>query len=160
MTRWARLPLILVLTMLTMPFQGCGKNSPSTPTDGATITMSPTTITSSISSETYYNITVIARYQDGTPYPNAMLNISGAFAEPRNATNTNARYQFYAYPGGNLNTGNVKVDNGFTAYTDNFGTYNFSIVVYGTVGNFTNSFKDSINVISGSAFGSLGVSIN
>ncbi len=152
---------VLALAMLISPailIQGCG-NDP-TAVDGATITIDPSTTTASIIDNTTYNYTVIARYKDATPYPKAKLYITGSFAEPRNLTNTTARYQFYFYPGGELTLSNLKVDSGFYAQTDDFGSYRFSVTVYSTVSGSVNSFKDTMHISSGSAFASADLAIN
>lgn len=85
---------------------------------------------------------VVTTYSDGKPMPWAKIRISGTFAEP----NSGAVYQFYYYPGG-TNVANTPVDSPFQAQTNEFGVYNFSITVDGTV------FKDTVTVSSGAAIG-------
>jgi hypothetical protein len=162
----SKICLLLVMIALLAMLEGCGKNKEST--NGAVISVNPASITSSIATDTTYNFTVTVKYADGLPYPNAVLNIDGSFAEPRNTTNTLPRYQFYYFTGGATNLANVPVDSPFTAQTDDYGNYSFSITVPGlvtittTTGTSTvvNSFKDNIDVHSGGAFASVSVAIN
>jgi len=153
----AKLPLVLFSALLLILFQSCGKNDSAT--DGATITISPSAVTFILADTTTFDLTATVRYKDGTPYPKAVLTITGSFAQPRNATNTTPRYQFYNNANGELNPNSIKVDSGFTAQADDYGNYHFSITVYGLVGGVKNTFTDSINIYSGSAFGTVAVSI-
>lgn len=137
---------------------GCGKNNGAT--DGSTITINGPTQALTIADNTTQDYAVVVRYADGTPIPKAPLRITGGFAEPRNATNTTTRYQFYFYAGGENNPTNVKVPSGFDAQTDDHGVYTFSVTIFGTVGGAANSFKDTIVVYSGTAFGSIDLSVN
>ena len=114
----------------------------------------------SIADDTTLDFAVVTRYADGTPIPKAPLKITGGFAEPRNATNTTTRYQFYFNPGGENNPNNIKADSGFEAQTDDRGVYNFSVTIFGTVGGVPNSFKDTVVVYSGTAIGSFALSVN
>jgi len=152
--------VILVFLMTTSTvLEGCGNNENTV--DGSTITINPSTTTASIIDNTSYDYTVTVKYADGTPYPKAVIYITGSFAEPRNTANSTARYQFYYYPGGELNTTKqLKVDSGFYAQTDDYGNYRFSITVYGRVGGAANTFTDTINISSGSAFASHSLSIS
>src|SRR5512144_2297999 len=113
--------LVVSLAMLG----GCGKNNGSP--DGATITINGPTQALAIADNTSLDFSIVVRYADGTPIPKAPVRITGGFAEPRKATNTTVRYQFYLSPGGENNLNNVKVDSGFTAQTDDRGVYNFSV---------------------------------
>jgi len=152
---------ILVFFILMAPIVllgGCGKNNGAP--DGATITINGPTQALSIIDNTSEDFSVVARYADGTPIPKAPLKITGGFAEPRNATNTTTRYQFYFNPGGENNPNNIKVDSGFEAQTDDRGVYNFSVTIFGTVGGVANSFKDTIVVTSGTAVGTVSLSAN
>jgi hypothetical protein len=151
---WVFIALIAPVVMLG----GCGKNN-GTP-DGATITINGPTQALSIVDNTSEDFSVVARYADGTPIPKAPIRITGLFAEPRNATNTTTRYQFYFLPGGENNPTNIKVDSGFEAQTDDRGVYNFSVTIFGTVGGAPNSFKDTIVVTSGTAIGTVALSVN
>jgi hypothetical protein len=151
---WVLFILIVPVVMLG----SCGKNN-GTP-DGATITINGPTQTLAIADNTTQDYSVVARYADGTPIPKAPLRITGGFAEPRNATNTTTRYQFYFFPGGENNPNNLKVDTGFEAQTDDRGVYNFSVTIFGTVGGVANSFQDTIVVSSGTAFGSIALAVN
>ena len=156
-----KLVSILVIFILMAPiimFGGCGKNN-GTP-DGATISINGPTQALTIADNTTLDFAVVARYADGTPIPKAPLKITGGFAEPRNATNTTTRYQFYFFPGGENNPNNVKADSGFEAQTDDRGVYNFSVTIFGTVGGAANSFKDTVTVYSGTTVGSFSLSVN
>jgi hypothetical protein len=125
---------------------GCG--SEITAPDGSTITVNgPASF--SIGTDTNFNFTVVVRYADGTPMPNASLNISGAFAFPRNAQQTVWHYQFYYYPGGTNNPSNVAIDSPFNAQTDDFGAFTFSTLVSVSTGTFT----DTVVVRSGTSIG-------
>jgi hypothetical protein len=81
--------------------------------------------------------------------PKACVNISGAFAYPRNPGAIGWLYQFYYYPEGTKNPGNVAVNSGFDAQTDDFGAYTFSAMITAGTGTFT----DTITVRSGSNIG-------
>jgi hypothetical protein len=143
----ARLFSVLVLAFLIAPivlFQGCGDNE--SVTDGSTITITPDDVALNNISETVVNLKVIVRYPNGTPMPYANVLISGGFAIP----STLGLYQFYWFPNGNLNADPAKiipVDSGFLAQTNEYGVYDFSIVVFGL------PFKDTIYVTSGTAAG-------
>lgn len=148
----------LVLTGLAAILGGCGKNSAAP--DGATVTINGPTQALTIADNTTLDFSVVVRYADGTPIPKAPLRITGGFAEPRNATNTTTRYQFYFYPNGENNPNNIKVPADFEAQTDDRGVYNFSITIFGTVGGVANSFQDTIVVYSGTAIGTAALSVN
>jgi hypothetical protein len=141
----ARLFSVLVLAFFIAPivlFQGCGDNE--SVTDGSTITLSPDDVTLTNAGETVVNFKVIVRYPNGTPVPYANLVISGGFAYPH----WSASYQFYWYPDGDKNiAGNTAVDSGFRPQTNEYGVYDFSIVVSGS------PFTDTIYVTSGTAAG-------
>lgn len=157
----AKLTIVIHLSLLLSALfllNSCGNNKEATA--GSKITINPSSVTAAISTDTNFNFNVSVTYADGTPYSKAVLYIEGPFAQPRNNTNTNPRYQFYYYPGGTENSSNLAVNSPFTAQTDDYGNYQFSILVYGQVGGVTNSFKDTINVYSGSAFVTATVSIN
>lgn len=147
---------ILVLVLIASPIivlEGCGSNNSAT--DRSTILVNPASVSPSISADMIQDFTVTVRYSDGTPYPKAVLYISGPFAQPRNATNTNPHYQFYYGPGGNLAAGNIPVNSPFKAQTDDYGNYQFSILIpdpvliNGVMG--PNTFSDTIDIFSGSA---------
>jgi len=146
----ARLFSVLVLAFLIAPialFQGCGDNE-SAP-DGSTVTIDPSSVSLNNPGETVVDLKVIVRYPDGTPMPYANVIISGGFAMPSTA----ALYQFYWGPGGNLVDPNIPVDSGFLAQTNEYGVYDFSIVVFGL------PFKDTIRVTSGSAAGTSDITV-
>jgi hypothetical protein len=96
-------------------------------------------------------------YPDGTPMPKACLDISGVLASPRNASGTGWYYQFYYYPGGNTNIGNIPVNSPFAAQTDDFGQYTFSTLISAGTGSF---FDESIYVRSGSNSASAALTLN
>lgn len=146
----AKLPIGLVLALLIIPvvsFPGCGDNT-SVP-DKSTITISPSgpSLTNP-PMDTVVNFKVTIRYSDGTPIPNARMFISGAFAQP----NAAGLYQFYYYPGGTQNP-NTAVNSGYEAQADDFGVYNFSIVLTGS------AFDDTIYVTSGTAVGTATIKV-
>lgn len=153
---------LCMLIPIVIALQGCGKDDkhPTSVPDGSIITVNPAATTMTIAATTSVDFSVSVKDKDGIPINKVPLRISGPFAEPRNATNTTARYQFYRFPGGENNTSNVKVDSGFIAETDSYGTYNFSITIYGTVGGVPNTFTDTIDVYSGTAFGSAQLTLN
>jgi hypothetical protein len=148
----ARLFSVLVLAFLIAPivlFQGCGDNE-SAP-DGSTITIEGGG-TLNNPGETAVNLKVTVRYPDGTPMPYANVIISGGFAIP----STLGLYQFYWFPDGNLNADPAKiipVDSGFLAQTNEYGVYDFSIVVFGL------PFEDTIHVTSGTAAGTADITV-
>jgi hypothetical protein len=152
----------MAMYMMSMLFfsaaLGCGGSS--TVPDKATITINGPSDAVTISADTVFDYTVVVRYSDGTPIPKAKLRITGAFAEPRNSTNTNPRYQFYYNSGGPLAAGNIKVASGFEAQTDDWGIYSFSVNAYGLVNGAANSFADTIEVYSGTAIGSISLKVN
>jgi hypothetical protein len=155
--RFMALLMMILLASLVFLLPGCGNNDATS--DGATIAINPSTTSSTISADTTFNYTVTVRYADGQPYPKAILHISGAFAVPRNVSGSNQRYQFYYGPDGPFGT-NQPVNSGFDAQTDDYGTYHFSILVYGTVGGAANVFTDTIAVSSGSAMGTVAITIS
>lgn len=135
---------------------GCGSNSSQcTPPAGSTITVTgPASF--SIGADTNFDFTVVVKYPDTTPMPNACFNISGAFAFPRNAQQLGWHYQFYYYPGGTNNANNVPVNSPFDAQTDGSGTYTFSALVSVSTGTFT----DSVVVRSGTVIGTAAFTSN
>lgn len=127
---------------------GCG--SETTPPSGSTITVTgPAPF--SIGSDTNFDFTVVVKYPDGTPMPKAKLDISGAFAFPRNAAQSGWHYQFYYSPGGNTVPGNLAVNSPFEAQTDDFGTYTFSALVSVATGTFTDTIVVRAGTIVGTA---------
>jgi len=140
--------LLLILTVIIMT--GCGsdpKSDCSAPSDASIKVTGPGP--STVSSDTAFDFTVVVLYKDATPMPQACLTIRSAFAYPRNVAAIGWLYQFYAYPGGLQTVGNIPVDNGFSAKTDDFGQYTFSAQY--TAG--TGSFKDTVVVRSGAVMG-------
>lgn len=141
----------LILFFFLLPFlvSGCGEET--APSD-ATITISPTKVeyTGALAGNATHNITVVVKNASGYPLGNIEIQISGALAAPR----TPARYQFYKKP-----NGVEAVDSGFSAITDENGTYNFSIIIYATVNGSSSTFTDNLEVRSGSAFNSISLSI-
>jgi len=139
-------PIALIAGLLILFFlslAGCGDDK-AVP-DRSTITINPASVSlKNILGNTMVDFKVIVRYSNGTPMPDAKIHITGAFAEPTVA----AQYQFYSYPGGDgvLNT---PVNSGFNAQTDEYGVYDFSLVVYGP----GSGFDDTIYVSSGTAVG-------
>jgi len=146
----AKLPIGLVLALLIIPtvlFPGCGDNT-SIP-DKSTITLDPSSVTlKNPPMDTAVNFKVTIRYSDGTPIPNARMFISGGFAQP----NAAGLYQFYYYPNGTQNP-NTAVNSGYEAQADDFGVYNFSIVLSGS------AFNDTIYVTSGTAVESATIAV-
>lgn len=142
---------------LTIIAQACGGNSDVTSAN-STIKFNPSGHTQTgIAADTCVNFDVMVFYSDGTPRPKAFVTMYGPFAEPRNA----ARYQFYLNPNCNFaGAGNQKVDSGFQVQTNDQGIYSFSINIYATVGGLTNTFADSIEAHSGTAFASAAVEVN
>lgn len=135
--------IIFIVSVFSLFSLSCGKNI--TAPDGSTITINPTTITfKNITSDTIADFVVTVRYPDGEPMPYAKVRISGAFAVP----NAVSAYQFYYKAGGTQTVGNPAVDSPFEAQTDEFGTYHFSVVLFGNL-----VFNDTIYVTSGSASG-------
>lgn len=131
-------------------FWGCSAGSFTAPS-GSTITMNPSSVTiTSLSGDVIQNFSVTVKDKDGKLSNKAQLFISGQAAAPR----IPSRYQFYR----GVN-GNTPVDGGFTAETDNFGIYNFSIKIPALVDGTTNSFKDNIEITSGGAFVSVSVTL-
>lgn len=142
----AKLPIGLILALLIIPIiflPGCGDNT-AVP-DKSTITITPSNPSlKNPPMDTVVNFKVTIRYSDGTPVPNARMFISGGFAQP----NASGLYQFYYYPDGTQNpTGNTAVNSGYEAQADDFGVYNFSIVLSGS------AFNDTIYVTSGTVVG-------
>jgi|WetSurSiteA1Bulk_404760.scaffolds.fasta_scaffold63761_2 hypothetical protein len=155
-------PFLCMLMPIVIALQGCGDAHPTSVPDGSTITVSPSGLTSTITANISQDFSVTVKDESGSPINKAQVRITGAFAEPRNSTNTNPRYQFYSFLGGEntVGNGNIPVDSGFTGETDRYGVYNFSITIYGTVGGLPNTFTDIINIHSGTAFGSVSLSIS
>jgi hypothetical protein len=81
------------------------------------------------------------------PYANVI--ISGGFAMP----STLGLYQFYWGPNGNFSATPSPVDSGFLAQTNEYGVYDFSIVVFGF------PFEDTIHVTSGTAAGTADITV-
>ncbi|MGC1453799.1 MAG: hypothetical protein WA946_01235 [Nitrospirota bacterium] len=161
-----RVPFRCMLILIVIALQGCGRadTHPTGVPDGSTITVNPSTITYTSIANFSRDFAVTVKDKTGEPINKAQVQITGAFAEPRNATNTTARYQFYRYTGGENTVGNIPVNSGFTAETDSYGVYNFSVTVYGSLlvsgVTVTNSFTDTIDISSGNAFGSVVLTIN
>jgi hypothetical protein len=156
--RFMALLMMIILASPVYLLPGCGNNEAAP--DGATIVINPSSTSATITADTTFNYTVTVRYADGKPYPKAIVHIYGPFAVPRNVGGTNPRYQFYYGPGGPLGTNPLPVDSGFDAQTDDYGNYHFSILVYGTVGGAANAFTDTIDVSSGSALGTIAITIS
>lgn len=143
----AKLILVLALVMLISPailLQGCG-NEAVTP-DGSSLTITPNAVTLKSDSDSTHNFSVTAKYKDGTPIPYAKIHISGTFAAPFDP----AQYWFYYYPDGlgyqGDNAPNPPMASGFEGQTDKFGSYKFSIVIFGG-----SVFDDTIYLTSGTA---------
>ena len=148
--------LLFVMFSIVM-IQGCGDSSTQcTAPEGSTITVTgPGTF--SIGSDTNFNFTAVVTTSDGNPMSKACIDISGAFAFPRNSTQTGVHYQFYYYPDGTSNpNGNVPVSSPFSAQTDDFGQYTFSALVSAASGTFT----DTVIVRSGANMGTATFTIN
>jgi hypothetical protein len=148
-----------MLILIAIALQGCGDTHSTSVPDGSTITINPPTLTMSKVDNTSQDFKVTVKDKNGDPINKAQVTITGAFAQPRNSTNTTARYQFYRFSGGEVNPSNSPVDSGFTAETDPNGTYTFSITIYGFVGGLPNAFTDNIDIYSGTAFGSVVLTI-
>jgi hypothetical protein len=133
--------------------QACGdeKQAPF----GSEIIFTSGDYSASISAETCANFQILVQYSDGTPMPNAQVNIFGAFAFPRNTTNTNPRYQFYAYANCDVNPANFAVDSGFRVEVGDNGTHTFSALISDP----TVTFTDTIYAYSGSSVGTAGITI-
>jgi hypothetical protein len=139
---------LLIFSMVIL--QACGDSETTAP-DGSTITVNPSDITITNVDDAALNFNIVVRYADGKPMPYAIVHITGSFAEPYG----NAHYQFYYFPNGPSNpTGNTAVDSGFDVQTDEFGVYNFSIVIYGG-----SVFDDTIHFTSGSAVDEVTLSV-
>lgn len=128
---------------------GCGKGSVTAPS-GSTITTDPSSVTMTIAGDTIVNLKAVVKGQDGKPMPSSQLIISGPFAAPRTPT----RYQFYK-----KTNGNEPVDSGFTADTDGFGIYLFSIKIPATLDDSSNTFNDNISIWAGDASATITLSI-
>jgi guanyl-specific ribonuclease Sa len=150
----AKLNLVLALALLisaVILVQACGDNNNAP--DGSTLVVNPSAVTlRNVPTDATQNLSVIARYKDGTPIPYAKIHISGAFAEPF----VPAQYQFYYYPEGTARPeGNRPVNSGFDGQTNENGVYNFSIVVYGGT-----AFDDTIYLNSGTANASVVLTVS
>jgi hypothetical protein len=154
---------VAMLIMFMSIIQGCGKDDFEQAPSGATIEINPPSADYSninLVGDVVVDYVVTLKYSDGTPIPNTLLRISGGFANPVTSSTGTATplYQFWGYPGGQLIPGNIPVPSGYTAVTDNFGTYSFSVQIYSMVSYtdpailWPNAFTDAINVTSGSAF--------
>jgi uncharacterized protein YcfL len=148
---------LLLVIFLVVIIQGCGSSGAQcTAPAGSSITVTGPAA-ASISSDTNFNFTAVVKTPDGNPMAKACLDISGAFAFPRNSTQTGVHYQFYYYPDGTSNpSGNLAVSSPFSAQTDDFGVYTFSALVSATSGTFT----DTITVSSGANMGTAEFTIN
>lgn len=147
-----KLVSILVLVLIVSPvvlLESCGsKKSQNTLPALSTITIGPDHTQLGIAADTTVNFTVVARYSDGSPMPNANIKISGSFAAPRN----NAHYQFYLDPDGPSNpNGNTPVDSGFTIVTDDSGSYMFSAVIFLATGTFGDTIVGTSGTVIGTA---------
>jgi hypothetical protein len=136
---------------------GCGSDSSQcTAPAGSTITVTGPDAFSIGADDTNFDFTVVVKYPDITPMPKACINISGAFAFPRNVAQLGWHYQFYYYPGGTNTANNVPVNSPFDAQTDDSGTYTFSALVSVSTGTFT----DSVVVRSGTIVGTAAFTSN
>jgi hypothetical protein len=79
---------------------------------------------------------------------NMQLYIDGAFASPRMDPTGN---RYYFYDGWGCTDPAKYRDSGFTATTDDFGTYRYSVAVLVSAGSGT--FTDTIKVYAGSILG-------
>lgn len=145
-------PIALIAGLLILFFlslAGCGDNK-AVPA-GSTITINPASVSlKNPPLDTVVDFKVIFRYSDGTPIPNARMFISGGYAQPNSA----GLYQFYYYPGGTQGQNpNTAVNSGYEAQADDFGVYNFSIEVTGSV------FDDTIYVTSGTVVGTATIKV-
>jgi hypothetical protein len=150
------LALLLVLLLITL-VQGCGntKGTDCTAPAGSTIEVTGPGVYNGLSADTCANYVAVVKYPDGSPMPKACLTVSGSFAFPRNATQTNPRYQFYFYPNCDVNLTNAPVNSGYSAQADDFGTYAFSALITAPSGTFT----DTITVQSGGNVGTVAIGI-
>ena len=143
----------LVVTGLFLSLWGCGKTDSITAPSGSTITVNPSSvsITGPISGDVIQNFRVSIKDKIGNPLNNAQLFIFGMAAAPRTPT----RYQFYR----EVNA-NTAVDSGYTASTNSFGVYEFSIKIPASVNGSSNSVTDQIEISSGDAFVSVTVTLS
>ena len=136
-------------------FGSCGDNKAAP--DGATITfLEPSISLQGLTANVPVNLDLVLRASNGDPLPYTDVKITGYHAVP----NPPGCYQFYYYPDA-TNVSNLAEDSGFIAQTDKYGKYNFSILVYqlSSGGTTTNTFTDTIQATSGTAFGSISISV-
>ncbi len=151
------LALLLVMFSIAL-IQGCGdSNTQCTAPFGSTIVINPSSQSLAVPGgivpgNTPFNFQVLVLYPDNTIMPKACITISGSQAAPV----TPSSYQFFFNPNGTTNsTGNVAVNSGFEAQTDDFGQYTFSAEVSAGTG----TFQDTIVVSSGAVQGTATLSI-
>lgn len=142
--------ITVFMLLFGLAIAGCGKEI--TAPDRATISIGPSHTQTGIAADTPVNFTVVVRYPDGTPMPNAVVKISGAFAVPR----ATPHYQFYYYPDALDNPPNLPVDSGFLIQTGDDGSYMFSVEINASNG----TFADSIVGTSGTTIGSATIAVN
>jgi hypothetical protein len=164
MKPYIKMKTLMFMSLLLLPviiFQGCGSKGDPAPS-GAKLVINPPTV--SLTNINAYgdvpvNYVVTLLDSTGSPIPDTAVVVTGSFANPvtsSTGTISAPRYQFWGYPNANANPSNIPVNSGFTAVTDKFGNYAFSIQIYSEINIggtlFPNVFTDSINVSSGGAF--------
>jgi len=147
--------LLLTVTLMMSLFAGCGvEKKECTAPDQSTITITPSfqqvKTSSGLSTDMPFDWTVIVKYQDGTPMPQACITVSGSQAVP----NAGGAYQFQYYP--SWTSPNLAVDSGFSAQTDDYGQYTFSTVA--SAGSST--WSDTIYVRSGAIVSTAFLAVN
>ena len=144
--------LLIAAVLLINSIYGCGNNTDNQAPDGSTITVNPTSWTfNNMWYDTIQNFQVVVKYSDGTPVPNAKLNISSDMSIQSSTQWT--FYQFYFNADATNVSPNYPVTGGaFNASTNDFGVYTFSIRFAGasTLGYYP-VWLDNIYVTSGTA---------
>jgi len=148
----AKLITALLLISSVFVLSGCG-NTSGIP-DGSTITVGPDFKQTGVAFFAVpVDYTVVVRYADKTPIPNAKVNIAGHYATT--STFFPGVYQFYRFADPNSPT-NVAVNSPFDVVTDDNGEYTFSVLISA----FSGTFADTIEARSGTALGSAVLQVN
>jgi hypothetical protein len=142
-------PILLLILFFILSACGSDCGDVSAPPD-ATIEIQPPSVTYKLSGDTCSRFSIIVKNKDGIGMSCVKVYVSGSMAAPRNP----ARYYFYK----NSECSGQYVNSSFSITTDNGAAY-ISILIPAQVNGTSNTFKDTIEVRSGTLYTSASVEV-
>jgi hypothetical protein len=145
-------PILLLILFFSFILSACGSDcgDVSAPPD-ATIEIQPPSVTyNGLSGDTCHPFTITVKNKDGIGMSCVKVYVSGSMAAPRDP----ARYYFYK----NSECSGQYVNSSFSITTDNGAAF-ISIWIPAQVNGTSNTFKDTIEVRSGTLYTSASVEV-